>query len=232
MIQPSANGIAKLEHDPQAEQLVDHPQRPVLDQVSGEPLAVRRADGFEQPADVGVPQALDSAPESGAAQVRGVRVALLVGERVVLAVVGDPGDHRTLDGHRAEHRDHGLECPRGFERAVGEHPVVAERHAEAGDHVRADQQGQLERADRLVPEQHDRDDQPDQWERHADQVDDLVRQRHHGRPSRAFGERVSSACDLRARAPGSGSGSGSSGTSGPSAPAAISSCQTYRTGIW
>ena len=34
--------------------------------------------------------------------VRAVRVALDVGVGVVLAVFGDPGDHRALHGHRAE----------------------------------------------------------------------------------------------------------------------------------
>ena len=44
-----------------------------------------------------------SAPRTRAvAGVRAVRVALLVGVGVVLAVVGDPVDHRSLDGHRAE----------------------------------------------------------------------------------------------------------------------------------
>ena len=36
--------------------------------------------------------------------MRAVRVALLVGVRVVLAV-GHPADHRPLDGHRAEDRE-------------------------------------------------------------------------------------------------------------------------------
>ena len=49
-----------------------------------------------------------SAPRSPghARQMRAVRVALLVGEGVVLAVVGHPADDRTLNGHRAEHRQH------------------------------------------------------------------------------------------------------------------------------
>jgi hypothetical protein len=63
--------------------------------------------------------------------------------------------------------------------------VVAERHPERGRQVEADQQRQLERPDGTVPQQRDRRDQPDQGQRHADQVDDLVRAGHEdsiGRP--------------------------------------------------
>ena len=89
------------EHHPDAEQLVHDSDQAVLDEVGGEPLALGGADGLEQPADVRVPQSLDGADEARATEVRRVRVALLVGERVVLAVVGDPGDDRALDRHRA-----------------------------------------------------------------------------------------------------------------------------------
>ena len=109
--EPAADDPAERERDreagddPEPEQLVDDAHDPVPQQVWREPLALGGTDGLEQPADVGVPQALDAAPEAGAAQVRGVGVALLVGERVMLAVVGDPGDHGSLHGHRAEHGD-------------------------------------------------------------------------------------------------------------------------------
>jgi hypothetical protein len=60
------------------------------------------------------------------------------------AVVGDPGDDGSLDGHRAEHGDDRAEGARGLKGAVGEHPVVAERHAETGDDIEADEQADLE----------------------------------------------------------------------------------------
>jgi hypothetical protein len=105
-------------------------------------------------------------------------VALLIGKRVVLAMVGDPGDDRPLHGHRAEHRDDRAEWPRGLEGSVREHAVVAEGHADRRDHVQGDHQGQLQWPDRAVPQQHDGDDQADQRQRHPDQVDDLVLERH------------------------------------------------------
>ena len=43
-------------------------------------------------------------PAVAVVDVGAVRVALFVGEGVVLAVVGDPGDHRALDRRRAEDR--------------------------------------------------------------------------------------------------------------------------------
>ena len=58
-----------------------------------------------------------------------VRVALLVGVRVVLAVVGDPVHDRALHRHRAEDRDRVLHRFVGLERTVRQQPVEAERDA-------------------------------------------------------------------------------------------------------
>ena len=63
------------------------------------------------------------------ADVRAVRVALLVGVGVVLAVVGDPVEDRALDGQRAHHRERALEPRVGLERAMGQQPVEADRDA-------------------------------------------------------------------------------------------------------
>ena len=47
----------------------------------------------------------DAAHPAVVADVGAVGIALFVGVGVVLAVVGDPGDDRALDGHRAQHRE-------------------------------------------------------------------------------------------------------------------------------
>jgi hypothetical protein len=49
-----------------------------------------------------------------------VRITVFVGEGVVLAVVGDPIDHRSLHRHRAQHREHVAQPGVGFKRAVRE----------------------------------------------------------------------------------------------------------------
>ena len=64
-----------------------------------------------------------------------VRVALAVGERVVLAVIGDPADDRALDGQRAGDRERDPQRPVRLERAVREVAVEADGDAEPGDHV-------------------------------------------------------------------------------------------------
>ena len=64
-----------------------------------------------------------------------MRIAIVVGERVMLTVVGDPGNHRALNGHRPYRRDHRPERTRGLKCLVGEHPVEPHRHPERGDHV-------------------------------------------------------------------------------------------------
>ena len=79
-----------------------------------------------------VPEPGERALDAAAVTVRGVRIALLVGVRVVLAVVGDPCHHRALDRHRAERRERVLDRLERLERAVRQQPVEAERHAVAG----------------------------------------------------------------------------------------------------
>jgi hypothetical protein len=54
----------------------------------------------------------------------------LVGELVVLAMVGDPLDQRTLDGGRAERREREPQRAAGLEAAVGEQTVKADGDAE------------------------------------------------------------------------------------------------------
>ena len=86
---------------------------------------------------------MGAAPAVAVVDVGAVRVALLVGEGVVLAVVGDPGDHRPLDRRRAEDRQHGACSQRlGLEGAVGEEAVEADRDPEPGEDVDAERRGQ------------------------------------------------------------------------------------------
>ena len=85
------------------------------------------------------------------AHVRAVGVALLVRERVVLAVVGDPLDHRALDGRRAEDGPHRAQRPAGLEAPVGEEAVVADRHAEADRHVHDREDDQVLPVERPAP---------------------------------------------------------------------------------
>ena len=124
----------------------DEAHAAVLEQVGRVALGVGDPVLLPEPADVGVPEAAQAA---AVADVRAVRVALLVGVGVVLAVVGDPADHRPLDGHRAEDGEQVLERPVGLERAVGEQPVVADRDPEGGGEVDADHDPDVGPADEL-----------------------------------------------------------------------------------
>jgi hypothetical protein len=90
----------------------------------------------EQPPDVRVQQpAQRTAPAMAVVDVRTVRVALPIGERMMLAMVGHPRDDRALDRRRAKDREHSADRARGLERAVSEQAVKAHRHTEAGKHV-------------------------------------------------------------------------------------------------
>ena len=75
------------------------------------------------------------APAAAVPHVGAVGIALLVGERVVLAVIGHPRDHRALDRHRAERGEDRSQRPAGGEAAVRQMAVEADRHAQAGEQV-------------------------------------------------------------------------------------------------
>jgi hypothetical protein len=120
---------------------------------------------------VGVQQAAQGPGDARAPpDVRAVRVALLVGVRVVLAVVGDPVDDRALDGHRSGGGEQVLDRPRRPERAVREHPVEPDGHAEPGDEVHREEQGEVVQADDVVPEDDDRRRDDDRREDDGEEV--------------------------------------------------------------
>ena len=106
----------------------------VLHQV-GRVLALRGLLAVEHPAHVGVDQALDQGRDVLAVAPRRVRVAVAVGELVVLAVVGDPADDRALDREAAGDGQRDLDPAVGLEGLVREEPVEAGGDAEPGDHV-------------------------------------------------------------------------------------------------
>jgi len=61
---------------------------------------------------------------------------------------------------------------------MGEHAVKAQRHPERGDDVQPDQQAELQRADRPVPQQHDRHHEAQEGQRDADEICDFVGATH------------------------------------------------------
>ena len=102
-VKRSAERIAKPKRDRQAEQnpeheaAVDGANDGVGEQVGRVALLIGKAVA-EDPAQMGVPEAAQRrAPALAVADVRAVRVALLVGVGVVLAMVGDPLDRRSFD---------------------------------------------------------------------------------------------------------------------------------------
>ena len=79
---------------------------------------------------MGVKQALQGAARPDAVVVGAMGIVGLVGELVVLAMVGHPLDQRTLDGGGAQRGEHEAQRAAGLEAAVGKQTVKADGNAE------------------------------------------------------------------------------------------------------
>ncbi len=135
--------------------------------------------GLEQPADVRVPQARDHPAQARAvAGVGAVRVALFVGERVVLAVVGDPVDHRALQRHRAEDRERVAQPRARLEGAMGQQAVKADRDAERGQQVHDGEDRQVARPEEVVPQHHRCADHAEEGDHDGGDVDVALQTGH------------------------------------------------------
>ena len=138
---------------------------------------------------MGVPETA----ESGAvADMRAVRVALLVGVRVVLAMVGDPIHDRTLNRERTEHRQAVLDPGVGLEGTVRQQPMEAKRHAGGAQHVHHDHDPDVSPVDHRVPQQDDRGDHPKEGNHHPGEVGVALQPAHAGRWAFGQGARLSS----------------------------------------
>ena len=148
---------------------VDAPHAAVFHQVggvlalAGEPLLA------DEPAEVRVDEA---AQALAATDVRAVRIALLVGVRVVLAMVGYRRDHGPLDRHRAHGGEEVLHGLARRERAMGEQAVEADGHPESGDEVHDAEEDEVVRAHAVAPEQGDRGEEGDEGDDDGEQVRD------------------------------------------------------------
>ena len=198
--QPAADGAGQrhaeperggqAEHDPQHERPVDEHDQRVGEQVLGVPALVGHLHVAEHPSQMSVDQPRDRAAPAGAvANVRAVRIAVDVGELVVLAVGGHPVDHRSLGGGGTERGEAGTHEAVALEAAVGQQPVKADGDPRAHDHVaeRQDQQV-LPRQQIAGPAEphadpdHDRGDRGDHGAGHP--VDERHRHRTHVRRGR------------------------------------------------
>jgi len=91
MVQPSSVGIASVASTGTRVVPVDPLVEPRGREIGGEALLVGLADIAEQPSDVRMDEALEHpAPAFLCGEVGAVRIALLVGVGVVLAMVGHP----------------------------------------------------------------------------------------------------------------------------------------------
>ena len=86
------------------------------------------------------------------ADVRRMRVALLVRERVMLAVIGHPLRDRALHRHAAEDAERDLHRLPRLEAAMREVAVEADRRPERAQHVEDEEQQQVDGVERDAPQ--------------------------------------------------------------------------------
>ena len=148
---PSPNGRASDTTQNTGKSRVDHDDVAVGEQVGG--MALRRVRlGGEQPADVGVPQSFQLAPDASPVVLRRVRIRSRVSEDVVPAVIGHPTDRSPLVRHRAERDEDELERSAGGERPVGEKPMEADRDAVTDEQVEHRREEHVPEVDAAAPE--------------------------------------------------------------------------------
>src|SRR4029077_1109868 len=159
-------------HRPEQEGPVDIADDWVLEQVRREALFGTALRVDEEPAEVSVEKPLELRPNAlPVPDVRAVGIALLIGEGVVLAVVGDPGDDRALDRGRAEHGEHRTGPGPGLEGPVGEEAMEADRDPEACRNVEeraAEQVAPAQPAARELPDDEAEHQEGDDGERASD----------------------------------------------------------------
>jgi hypothetical protein len=110
-----------------------------------------RAVAPEQPSEVGVAEAPGQGDGAGSEQPGRVGVTLLVGEGVVAAVVGGPGDHVALSGQAARNREGVAQRSVRLEGAVSEVAVEADGDSECADQVEGDSEADVHPAQTPAP---------------------------------------------------------------------------------
>ena len=150
--EPETEGRRDAPDGPHVEPSVDKAHDRVCHQVGRVAVAGAALVVHEQPADVRVHQPAQRAAQADAVvDVGTVGVAWRVGEGVVLAVIGDPRDHRTLDRGGAEDREHGAQDGARLEAAVREEAVEADRDAQTGQDVQHGEDRQVPGTEEPIP---------------------------------------------------------------------------------
>lgn len=97
----------------------------------------------ERPANMRMPEAADEPNNAAALMMWRMNIVGIVAVLVVPAVQPDPMDHRPLDGHRTECRQHDLNRQVRLERAVNQQPVEANADTDHRENVEPEQQSEI-----------------------------------------------------------------------------------------
>src|SRR5687768_7758451 len=101
-----------------------------------------------------------------------MRIAVLVGERVMTPVRGDPVDDRSLNGHRTRDGEADLQWTTGDEALMREQTVEPDRYAESSEEVERQTDPGIEKAQTSTPETDYRERETGKRQNGKDQDDD------------------------------------------------------------
>ena len=155
-------GEGKAGEDPKPKGVVDKNDDGILQHGAGVFLDVR-LEVIQNPADVGVPEALE----------RGVGIIFLVRVGVVLGVGGSPVERGALHGHRSGDEEKGFDPRVRLESFVGQHPVETEGDAKGTDRIHRQEQGQVHPVHPAIPKKSDGTDDSDDGEPDQGQQDEF-----------------------------------------------------------
>ncbi len=162
--------------------MIDDEEGAVFEEV-GDAAAEILAIGLEAPADVGVKHAAKSGEERAAVEVRGMGIAVTVGDLVMAAMGCAPADGHALSGGGAEDCEQEADGSGGFEGAMGEEAMEADGYAEAGDGVGGEHDDDFGPADGEAagvssPEEDDGDDESGEGSDDGEEHDELLEAGH------------------------------------------------------
>ena len=140
----------EADQHPKRKQSADGAKTAAFEQVRNV-LLERQFMVGKEPADMRVVNALEKPQPAVAVEVGRMRVALLVAFLVVMPMVGNPAQQRSLDCHATQNPEQGSDRAGRLEGAMGKEPMESDRDPQPGKGVHDQHDGQVGPAKQAAP---------------------------------------------------------------------------------